>query len=279
MEIKFYIPRWGNRHLSWADFALKAKQAGYAGVETNLPIDEEERASMFEAFTNNGLSWIGQHFETSTADFDDHLVQFESRLYALAVAKPLFINSQTGKDFFTFEQNSKLIESAARIATETGLLILHETHRGKFSFCTTATANYLHQYPDLLLTADFSHWCCVAESYLQDQQESVNLAINRTAHFHARIGFPGSPQVNNPAAPEWKEALYFHCKWWDAIVQHNLALKAKTLTITCEFGPYPYMPQLPFSQHNVSDLWEVNLFMKSFLQKRYATSAKANSLK
>jgi hypothetical protein len=62
-------------------------------------------------------------------------------------------------------------------------------------------------------------------------------------------------------------------------VQHNLALKAKTLTITCEFGPYPYMPQLPFSQHNVSDLWEVNLFMKSFLQKRYATSAKANSLK
>lgn len=278
MKINFYIPRWGNRHLSWTDFAFKAKQAGYAGVEANLPTDEEEKASMFEALKSNDLSWIGQHFETSTADFDDHLIQFESRLYALAAAKPLFINSQTGKDFFTFEQNSILIESAARIATETGLLILHETHRGKFSFCTTSTINYLHKYPDLKLTADFSHWCCVAESYLQNQLEAVNLAISRAAHFHARVGFLGGPQINNPAAPEWNEALDFHCQWWDAIVQRHLALKAKELTITCEFGPYPYMPQLPFSQHDVSDLWDVNLFMKNFLQKRYATFEASNSL-
>lgn len=279
MDINFYIPRWGNRHLLWADFALKAKEAGYVGVEAGLPIDEEEKLAMFDALSSTGLSWIGQHFETATTDFKEHAKQFESRLYALAAAKPLFINSQTGKDFFTFEQNSELIAIAARIATETGLLILHETHRGKFSFCTTATVNYLLKYPDLKLTADFSHWCCVAESYLQNQQEAVDLAISRTAHFHARVGFPGGPQVNNPAAPEWKEALDFHCQWWDAIVQRHLALKANKLTITCEFGPYPYMPQLPFSQNDVSDLWEVNLFMKNFLQKRYATSAKANTLK
>ncbi len=277
MEIKFYIPRWGNRHLSWTDFALKAKQAGYAGVEANLPADEEERTNMFDALTNSSLSWIGQHFETSTADFEAHLIAYKAKLNALAEAKPLFINSQTGKDFFTFEQNSELIESAAKISAETGLPILHETHRGKFSFCTTATTKYLHRYPALKLTADFSHWCCVAESYLQDQQEALNLAISRTAHFHARVGFPGGPQVNNPAAPEWKEALDFHCQWWDAIVHRHMALKTDTLTITCEFGPYPYMPQLPFSQHDVSDLWEINLFMKNFLQKRYATFAAANS--
>lgn len=279
MNIKFYIPRWGNRHLSWTDFALKAKQAGYAGVEANLPIDEEEKATMFEQLSLNGLSWIGQHFETSTANFNEHVEQFEARLYALAAAKPLFVNSQTGKDFFTFEQNSTLIESAARIAKETEVLILHEIHRGKFSFCTTATAKYLEHYPDLKLTADFSHWCCVAESYLQDQKEALNLAISRTAHFHARVGFPGGAQVNNPAAPEWKEALDFHCHWWDAIVQRHLALKTETLTITCEFGPYPYMPQLPFSQQNVSDLWEINLFMKDFLQKRYATFEASKNLK
>ena len=278
MEIKFYIPRWGNRHLSWDDFALKARQAGYAGVEANLPTDEEEKESMFEALTQNGLSWIGQHFETSTADFKSHIIGYKAKLNALAEAKPLFINSQTGKDFFSFEQNSELIESAAKISAETGLSILHETHRGKFSFCTTATAKYLHKYPALKLTADFSHWCCVAESYLQDQQEILNLAISRTAHFHARVGFPGGPQVNNPAAPEWKEALNFHCEWWDAIVHRHIALKTHILTITCEFGPYPYMLQLPFSKHDVSDLWEINLFMKDFLQKRYATFATSNSL-
>ncbi|SMD16094.1 xylose isomerase [Pedobacter nyackensis] len=270
MEIKFFIPRWGNRHLSWADFAMKAKLAGYAGVEAGLPSDEDEKLAMFTQLNDNGLSWIGQHFETATADFKEHVKQFETRLYALASANPLFINSQTGKDFFIFEQNSELIELAARVSKETGLRILHETHRGKFSFCTSNTAGYLHKYPDLRITADFSHWCCVAESYLQDQQDILDLAIDRTDHFHSRVGFPGGPQVNHPAAPEWKEALDFHCQWWDAIVQHHLMLKSDTLTITCEFGPYPYMPQLPFHQHDVSDLWEVNLFMKNFLEKRYA---------
>lgn len=278
MEINFFIPRWGNRHLSWADFTLKAKQAGYTGVEANLPVDEEDRANMFEQLSKNSLKWIGQHFETSTSDFEEHLTAYERRLHTLAAAKPLFINSQTGKDFFTFEQNSRLIECAAGVATATGVRILHETHRGKFSFCTTTTVNYLNSYPDLQLTADFSHWCCVAESYLQDQQDAVNLAINRTAHFHARVGFPGGAQVNNPSAPEWKEALGYHCQWWDAIVQRHYDLKTSEFTITCEFGPYPYMPQLPFSQHDVSDLWQANLFMKNYLQKRYATFATANSL-
>lgn len=270
MKIEFYIPRWGNRHLSWPDFASKARQAGYTGVEANLPAGAEEQQAMFNALKDQGLHWIGQHFETATADFKEHLRQYESRLYALAAAKPVLINSQTGKDFFTFEQNSELIMLAAKISRETGIRILHETHRGKFSFCTTNTAAYLQQFPDLRLTADFSHWCCVAESYLQDQQEILQLAIGRADHFHSRVGFPGGPQVNHPGAPEWEEALGFHCAWWDAIVQNHLHLKTEVLTVTCEFGPYPYMPQLPFSREDVSDLWELNRFMKTFLEKRYA---------
>lgn len=63
MELEFYIPRWGNRHLSWADFASKAKLAGYAGVEAGLPVDEEEQLDMFRQLKENGLRWIGQHFE------------------------------------------------------------------------------------------------------------------------------------------------------------------------------------------------------------------------
>lgn len=269
MEIEFYIPRWGNRDLTWADFALKAKQAGYNGVEANLPTDNVEREEMFKQLNHNGLKWIGQHFETSTADFNIHKEEYEQRLYALTSAKPIFINSQTGKDYFTFEQNCMLIEIAARIANETGIAIMHEIHRGKFSFCTTQTVKYLAQYANLRLTADFSHWCCVAESYLQDQKESLEFAIKRSNHFHARIGYPGGPQVSNPAAPEWEEALQFHCQWWDAIVQNHLTLNSPVLTITCEFGPFPYMSQLPFTKQDVSDLWEVNLFMKNFLEKRY----------
>lgn len=272
MKIEFYIPRWGNRHLAWADFALKARQAGYDGIEASLPVSEQEQEEMFRQFDVLGLKWIAQHFETSTSDFDTHKEEYVKRLNALALAKPIFINSQTGKDYFTFEQNCILIENAAKIAKETGINIVHETHRGKFSFCTTQTVKYLNRYPDLRLTADFSHWCCVAESYLQDQQEALNFAVERSGHFHARVGYTGGPQVGDPAAPEWNEALQFHCQWWDAIVQNHLKLHHETLTVTCEFGPFPYMPQLPFSKQDVSDLWEVNLFMKNFLKNRYSAT-------
>jgi len=269
MDIKFFIPRWGNRHLSWADFASKAKNAGYAGVEANLPMQKEEQTEMFDQLNQNGLIWIGQHFETSASNFKDYYPEFETRLNALAAAKPLLINTQTGKDYFTFEENCKLIELATKISAANGITILQETHRGKFSFCAATTAQFLRKYPDLRITADFSHWCCVSESYLQDQKESLDLAVSRTDHIHSRIGHPGGPQVNNPAAPEWKEAIDFHCEWWDTIVNRHLALKTPILTITCEFGPFPYMPQLPFSQKDVSDLWEANLFMKNLLESRY----------
>jgi sugar phosphate isomerase/epimerase len=269
MKIKFYAPRWGNRHLTWDNFLKKVKAAGYDGIEANLSADLHEREEMLSLLKTYELEWIGQHFETINADFEEHKQQYEARLYALAAAKPLFINAQTGKDFFTLTQNSELIELAVLINKETGVTIIHETHRGKFSFCTSATEIYLDKFPDLRLTADFSHWCCVAESYLQDQQEILKKAISRTDHFHCRVGYPGGPQVNNPEAPDWKEALDFHLVWWDAIVLNHLEKKSQAVTITCEFGPFPYMQQLPFTLEPVSSLWEVNLFMKNLLKNRY----------
>ena len=269
MEIKFYAPRWGNRHLTWTDFLQKVKAAGYNGIEANLSADADEREEMFTLLKTHELEWIGQHFETITSNFIDHAQQYETRLYTLAAAHPIFINAQTGKDFFTQAQNSHLIEIAERISKETDVSILHETHRGKFSFCTSATEVYLDKFPNLRLTADFSHWCCVAESYLQDQQEILNKAIHRTDHFHCRVGYPGGPQINNPEAPEWREALDFHLIWWDAIIQNHIEKKSDAVTITCEFGPFPYMQQLPFTQEPVSSLWDINLFMKNLLKNRY----------
>jgi hypothetical protein len=269
MEIKFYVPRWGNRHLNWSDFLKQVKEAGYDGIEAGLPEELAERNEMLTLLETFKLEWIGQHFETNTANFEEYTEQYAKRLNNLAAAKPLFINSQTGKDFFTIAQNSQLIQIASQISKETGVAIVHETHRGKFSFCTTSTETYLDKFPDLRLTADFSHWCCVAESYLQDQQEILRKAISRTDHFHCRVGYPGGPQVNNPEAPEWKEALDFHLEWWDAIVKTHLEKKSELVTITCEFGPFPYMPQLPFTQEPVSLLWDVNLFMKNLLKDRY----------
>jgi hypothetical protein len=45
-----------------------------------------------------------------------------------------------------------------------------------------------------------------------------------------------------------------HLLWWDAVI----ALKRKkqdVMTITPEFGPYPYMVHLPYTGKPVSDQW------------------------
>jgi hypothetical protein len=118
------------------------------------------------------------------------------------------------------------------------------------------------------LTLDASHFCNVHESYLEDQEEALQAAINHTQHLHARVGHPEGPQVNDPRAPEWAEALNKHFSWWDQVVA--LHKKNKTpLTITTEFGPAPYMPSYPYSNKPVAKQWDINIFMLTQLQNRY----------
>jgi hypothetical protein len=148
--------------------------------------------------------------------------------------------------------------------------IVHETHRGKFSFCAQSTARYLEADPNLRLAADFSHWCVVSESFLEDQDEAVSLAIGRTDHIHARIGYPEGPQVSDPRAPEWSQALEAHLAWWDRIIAGHKNKKTPLLTITPEFGPAPYMPSLPYTRQPVASQWEVNIHMMNLLRQRYS---------
>ena len=61
------------------------------------------------------------------------------------------------------------------------------------------------KFLNLRVTFDVSHWCNVHESLLADQQETVDMTLQRVDHIHARIGHPEGPQVNDPRAPEWEE--------------------------------------------------------------------------
>ena len=127
---------------------------------------------------------------------------------------------------------------------------------------------YLDKLPNLRLTLDASHWCAVHESYLDDQPDALQAALARTDHIHSRVGHPEGPQVSDPRAPEWKDALEKHLAWWDKVV----ALQKRTgapLTVTSEFGPVSYMPTLPFTNQPVTSQWDVNVYMMQLLRKRY----------
>jgi hypothetical protein len=269
MNLLFFCPRWGSKDLSWNEFCSRAKGSGYDGVEASIPADPHEKEIMLNALSKYGLALIAQHFETIDPVYESHAKEYADRLRNLASAKPLFINSQTGKDYFTFPQNQELIHVASLITKETGTPIIHETHRGKFSFAAHITRAFLESIPDLKITLDISHWCCVAETFLQDQAEAVAMAITRTEHIHSRIGFTEGPQIADPRAPEWEEAVQYHLSCWDKVIALHKSRDRNYFTITSEFGAPPYMPLQPYTRQPVVDQWEVNVYMKDLLKNRY----------
>ena len=127
----------------------------------------------------------------------------------------------------------------------------------------------MHQekFPQLKLIADFSHFCVVSESNLEDQRALLEQVYPTIKHIHARIGFEQAPQVNNPFAPEWEYYLKQYTYWWKEIIAINKNRQEEYISITPEFGPYPYMPQEPFSLKPLSNQWEVNIAMKKYLQE------------
>ncbi len=271
MEIKFFCPRWGSEHISWDAFCQKVKDAGYDGVEYGIPNDVtvEELDEAWTHFEKYRLAAIPQHYGTYDADFTKHFDNYAGWLDMVKPYKALKIDSQTGKDYFSFEQNKKLVERASQHSLESGVAVFHETHRNKFTFAAHTTCEYLKRIPELRITLDVSHWVNVAESFLEDQQDAMALAIARTEHIHARVGYPEGPQVPDPAAPEWNGALQHHLNWWDKILERKQAENNAIATITPEFGPYPYMVLLPYSQNPISDQWENNLYMMNLLKERY----------
>jgi sugar phosphate isomerase/epimerase len=269
MKLDFYCPLWGSENLPFDTVCSKASDAGYDGVELYFPLDDKAiREAYLQSLEEYGLNYIAQHWETIEPDVEKHIDEYRRRLEWTAEAKPVFINSQTGRDWFSMADNQRIIEVAKQVSSESGVKIVHETHRGKFTFCSAITRQFLEADSELRITADFSHWCNVSESLLEDQAESVALAVDRADHIHARVGHQQGPQVSAPLAPEWEETLNIHLGWWDAIVDRH-AQQGTDLTFTPEFGPFPYMPQLPRTRQPVADQWEINVHMMNLLRDRY----------
>jgi sugar phosphate isomerase/epimerase len=271
MEVTFFCTRWGSESLSWNEFFLQAADEGYKGIEWGVPAETgvEQFEEVYSLAAKRNMHVIAQHYDTYEPDYTKHFDQYSAWLEQMKPYKPLKINSQTGKDFFSFDQNSSLLKVADNYTAGTGIEVVHETHRNKFSFAAHVTRDFLEKIPSLRLTLDISHWVCVAESYLHDQADAVHLAIERTGHVHARVGYPEGPQVPDPRVPEWEQALNAHLTWWDKVAEQVKRRGAHPhLTITPEFGPFPYMVALPFTRQPITDQWEVNVFMMKLLKER-----------
>lgn len=278
MQIKYCCTYWGSEKDTPDVFVDKVLLAGYDGVEIFLPALNDNFTNAFieevEGVMNKNTDFlfIAQHIvAVENTSINDYINKVKKNLTELTAFQPSFINAHTGKDYFSFDDNCRLIEAALNISNKTGIRILHETHRGRFSYHTASLLPYLQKFPEMELVGDFSHFCTVSESMLEEQEEMIRQIIPHIAHLHARVGHEQGPQVNDPFAPEWENHFKIFEKWWEAIVQYKKQKNTQIFSITPEFGPLPYMPSMPYTKQPLSNQWDLNIKMmrhlKNTLQK------------
>lgn len=271
MKILYFRSVWGLDEFPSVEAKLeKIKSGGFDGVELEVPLDVETCRRARKAADELGLLIVAQQWRTSGQTVAEHTASLEPQYERALILKPLYLNSHTGCDHFTLEENLAIFDHANALAAKHGIEVYHETHRGRALFSAPATMQFLAARPKLKLVADFSHWCCVHESLLADQTERVTRATQNAFAIHARVGHTEGPQIPDPRDPLWQPNLEAHLAWWKKIVAHRKAEGCAMLPVCPEFGPAPYMTLLPHSHRPIADLWEINCFMRDWLKERLA---------
>src|SRR5450830_1779365 len=172
MRIQIFAAHWGNNDLAPQVFIDKVLAAGFDGIEMSLPLDVALGEEWTTRIADAGLELIAAQCETVFhSDFDAHRTALAELLDNACQARPVLVNTHTGKDFYTQAQNAELIDLAAAISAKHGVPIVHEIHRSRFSGHPMLLLPYLDRYAELPLTADLSHWCCACESLLEVQPQ------------------------------------------------------------------------------------------------------------
>lgn len=263
MTLQLFISCWGNE----ADVATAltlAREWPADGIEGPSPRSEEDR----EALAARSMPWIaevatgGGYVPAPRLSPAQHLDDLRRLMEASLPFSPVMFNVLAGSDAWSFADKVGFFASAITMGYENGVLLSFETHRSRPTFNPWATRDLLLELPEMRVTCDFSHWCAVCERLVMDEElELLELLAERVLHVHARVGYDQGPQVPDPRAPEHRDALEAHMRWW-----RRLAEGKGTFTMTPEFGPDGYLQQEPFSRKPVADLREVNRWMAGELR-------------
>jgi len=257
MDIRYFKATWGMDG-SLEDQLRRIKAAGFHGVEAGLP---ENPSEFRKAAEGSGLAFAAIAFPQSP---DDVKCALDSAVSSGAC----LLNLHSGKDWWPFGEGVRFLQHVQRIQEGAPIPVCHETHRGRLFFAPAVTAAYIAEVPGVAVAADFSHWTCVCESMLSDQEPALKTAIGHTIHIHARVGHEEGPQVSDPRAPEFRGHIEAFVSWWQRIVDSARARGQAWLGIDPEFGPPGYMQTLPYTRLPVADLWDVCVWTRDFLHGR-----------
>ena len=264
MELQIFKTLWG--HTGDLDAAIAAcrKDGILMASKDKFRQRWRTRNELKFKLAANGLSYIaeictaGSYVPKRQASVSEHLESLCQQAENAIECNPLFLTIIAGCDAWPVAQSVEFFGEAMAAMNRLGITASFETHRSRSFFNPWTTRDILRQLPTLKLTCDFSHWCVVCERLIDTEQDIIALCAERAYHIHARVGYDQGAQVPHPAAPEFREALEAHERWWTQIWRSQSERGASVSTMTPEFGPDGYLHCLPFSGAPVADLREIN---------------------
>ena len=252
----------------------RAANQGFDGLECNVahaclqPLPPDEVRQLCSAYGQQLILEIttGGGYTPDLADGpQQQLDQLARGLDRARPMGPVKINLITGSDSWPEPEQHRFLEAVLDRSEAEPCPVMVETHRSRSLFNPWQMPLWLAHHSRLRLTADLSHWCCVAERLMTPDLMPVQVMAERVDHIHARVGHSQGPSVSHPFAPEWAEALEAHRCCWQLFVD-ALAASGRPITITPEFGPDGYMPLQPFSAEPVADVASINAAMAGWLR-------------
>lgn len=252
MKIEVYRALWGMEGSLEHQFE-RISAAGYDGVEVWLTDAPFNRNTIVRLCEQHNLRMIA-------AGAIPHRSDLLPTLQSFCDYHPVKINVQSAIDSMPFDEGKRYVEAALEAEQKVGVMVNQETHRGKLLYAPWVAAAYLGEFPDLHITADYSHWVNVCERLPLDLADMIALANARARHIHGRVGYEEGPQVPDPSAPEYAAQLAWHETQWKAIRDAQAANGETIMTFTPEYGPPAYLHTLPHTNVPVANLWDVCLW-------------------
>lgn len=269
MKLKILSPQWGYEDLPLETFFTNVKEARFDGVDTWMPENKEESRQFIKLLEQYQLSIVSHQHQAKGNNIKEFCKSFEYYLHVSNECAPLLINSHSGKDYFTLDEQLAVIDSAENFAVMNNVKVVHETHRGRIGFSPVSVRDLFRLRPDMKITADFSHWVCVSESFLEHFSPELTQAIARTEHIHARVGHKEGPQIPDPRLPHWQKEVNYFMELWERILALRKMEGKGMTTFTTEFGPPPYMWTNSETNQPIVNQWDVNLYMKDLLEQQF----------
>ena len=215
-------------------------EAGFDGVCIDLSVTDMATARRLRPLiVRHGLGCTLTAFPARFADFPEILKlaqELEVRyLDVICQIMPVDVAAAVPVLF-------RLIE----LADAAGVDMHLETHRNSLSNDLFAMLQILDSVPDLLLSADLSHYVVGREFYLPlpaVTQGHILRLLDRAESFQGRIA--SNQQIQLPVAfPQHKPWLDLFLGWWETGFRlwrrHRADRPGRVLNFLCELGPAEY---------------------------------------